>query len=154
MKNYNDKIATYGVLIAVIAILVSLATPEIRTWIGFEKSEKETTNSNTEATQGTRQGKKPLPELPKKIELAKIEGCVFDSINNLLKGAKVSINLLKGEAHTDVNGFFEFSIPSNQPKGEYTITCSKVGYAPFSQTFFEIPKTDIKIYLKPKSQQE
>lgn len=54
MKSYNDKIATYSVLVAVIAIVVTLATPEIRIWFGLEKEpSSEATKKNMEQPPST-----------------------------------------------------------------------------------------------------
>lgn len=42
MKTYSEKIATYGLFVGVVSIIVSLAIPEIRIFIGLEKQKTET----------------------------------------------------------------------------------------------------------------
>lgn len=168
VTSHDKKRWPVGLFLALAAILItggfgylqyrhSQALPEVR-----ESSPEAGPVLDSLATQATRVlpnekltgSTSPKQATPEKRRLVSLSGIVSDKENLPLKGVTVSLEGGLASTLSDENGHFELQIPVDMPKGEARLIYRKEGYQPWEEIYFELPKRDIHIYLKSKTQKE
>lgn len=80
----------------------------------------------------------------------RISGHILDENGAPLDSVLIMISGYPKEIHTSAAGFFSVNADFFDQKGEYTLTISKSGYEPITQTYFELIKMDITERLTKK----
>jgi hypothetical protein len=80
-----------------------------------------------------------------------IAGQVFDHDKRPLAGVALQVQGRDQAVVTNGAGYFHFVFHSMPVNSEYSITFSKVGYQVWIQRYYEVPKTDIIIFLSKDS---